>query len=286
MKSFRNQSPPGSSPIKYYKHFSSTYQVESASSSNPTIWRLSLKTGEFVRDTISLVELEGPAGTSYTTRLSEDRFIQKTEQLREYYLRGSAGPIFELYDSVNAILTKRHAENRGLTPDEIEVIASIRRRTFAMWEDELRRRAIATPMTEPTEYYKHRSWTYRVEAPSSRSPTVWRLNLKTGEFVLDDTSVLELDGPAGTSYSTCLSEAEFISRTEALRARHLRGTGPIFTLYESIRPIVEADRRLSEEEVELVRSTRQRTFAMWEDELRRRAAGEPPSFTVESDMLG
>ncbi|HVK20381.1 MAG TPA: hypothetical protein VM677_03375 [Actinokineospora sp.] len=139
-------------------------------------------------------------------------------------------------------------------------------------------------MTEPPEYYWHRSTTYRVESPSSESPAIWRLNLKTGEFVRDNVSLLELEGAPQSSFSSRLSEEKFIQETERRRMRHLRGTGPIFALYKSIEPITSVNRRLTPQEVELIHSTWSQTFSMWEAEQLRRTAGEPPSFTVESDM--
>ncbi|MDO3701067.1 hypothetical protein Q3W71_05160 [Micromonospora sp. C28SCA-DRY-2] len=71
-------------------------------------------------------------------RLTRNEFIQRTEHDRGYYLRGD-GPIFALYETVRAITDAQASERRYPTPEEIALVAGIRRRTFVMFEEQLQR---------------------------------------------------------------------------------------------------------------------------------------------------
>ncbi|MFG2098973.1 hypothetical protein ACGFJ5_00050 [Micromonospora echinaurantiaca] len=74
-----------------------------------------------------------------------------------------------------------------------------------------------------------------------------------------------------------LTRDEFISHTEVDRAYYLRGDGPVFALYETVRAIqdlADAERRpLTEREAALVAGLRRRTFVMFEEQLQQ--AGDP-----------
>ncbi|MET8280231.1 hypothetical protein [Micromonospora sp. NPDC005174] len=73
------------------------------------------------------------------------------------------------------------------------------------------------------------------------------------------------------------SEADFVQEVEAFRAHYLEGDGPIFALYETVRSIEDLaaaeGRHLTPREQALIRGIRQRTFVMFEEQLR--AAGDP-----------
>jgi hypothetical protein len=111
-----------------------------------------------------------------------------------------------------------------------------------------------------------------------------RLNSETGEFELDYAPVVEVLLATSTSDVTVLDRDRFIWTTEEIR-EDLRGDGAVFALYETINAIYEQAARegrksITSEELALIKSIRRRTFKMWEDEAARRAAGEPPTFTV------
>ncbi|MFG1802141.1 hypothetical protein ACGFI4_18450 [Micromonospora carbonacea] len=70
---------------------------------------------------------------------------------------------------------------------------------------------------------------------------------------------------------------DFVQEVEAYRGYYLRGGGPIFALYETVRAIEDvaaAERRaLTTEERALVQGIRRRTFVMFEEQLQRE--GDP-----------
>ncbi|MBN6035618.1 hypothetical protein [Amycolatopsis sp. 195334CR] len=137
--------------------------------------------------------------------------------------------------------------------------------------------------TPPPRYYEYFGRTFKIEwtADGRRG---WLLNLDTGEFDPANGPISKVVGATSDSDICTLTEADFIEETEILRAYTLTGEGPIFELYDTIDALFAQkdaeNRRFTDQERALIRSLRRRTFAMWEDELARRAAGEPPGFSV------
>ncbi|MEV6440697.1 hypothetical protein [Amycolatopsis sp. NPDC051716] len=142
--------------------------------------------------------------------------------------------------------------------------------------------AVRTP-----RFYKYYAQTYRIDSAPNGGLAGTLLDLTTGFFVPDSSHIREvmrattdsnIDGPFG--------EEKFVQETEFERSHYLTGDGPIFALYDTIKGIDDVvrreERRRTPQEVALIQALRKRTFKMWEDEAARRAAGEPPSFTVTS----
>ncbi len=130
----------------YYKYYGSTFVLDTDSEGNWVGHRLNLDTGEFEPDNGPIAEVLLATSTSEITALNRDRFIWRTEQERER-LRGD-GPVFALYDTIKAIYENAAREGRqSITSEERELIRSIRRRTFQMWEEEAARRAAGEPAT-------------------------------------------------------------------------------------------------------------------------------------------
>jgi len=143
--------------------------------------------------------------------------------------------------------------------------------------------AIETP-----SYFVYYNRTYRIDSTPDGGLTGYLLDLETGEFEqtaepIDD--VLFNRKPEIRS----VDEARFIDETEQARSYYLRGDGPVFALYDTINGLYDQakaeGRRISAEEKALIKSLRHKTYQLWEDELARRAAGEPPSFPVKT-ILG
>lgn len=111
------------------------------------------------------------------------------------------------------------------------------------------------------------------------------LNLRSGDFDERNDLIREVLF-ATTEDIHPRSHDDFIVNTEELRAHYLRGDGPIFALYETIAGIHEQreaeNRRFSDQERALIRTLRHRTFQMWTEEFKRRAAGEAPTFQYNS----
>jgi hypothetical protein len=139
-------------------------------------------------------------------------------------------------------------------------------------------------MVDTPSYFKYYGRPFVLDTDSEGNWTGHLLNTATGEFERDDRPVPEVLLATSTSEVAVLTRERFIWRTEQERER-LEGDGPVFALYDTVNAIYEQARRegrksITDEERALVRSIRRRTFAMWEHEMARRAAGEPPTFTV------
>lgn len=140
-------------------------------------------------------------------------------------------------------------------------------------------------MVRTPSYYEYYKSTYVIETDSEGDWIGYRLNTETGEFDLDNRPIPEILFATSTSEVASLDYDDFVWTTEEVRG-DLRGDGPVFALYETINAIYEQAARegrksITREELALIKSIRRRTFKMWEDEAARRAAGEPPTFTVK-----
>ncbi|MGA6162956.1 hypothetical protein [Amycolatopsis magusensis] len=136
---------------------------------------------------------------------------------------------------------------------------------------------------ETPSYFLYFGRTFVIDSTPDGGLAGSLLNWDTGEFEPDHGPIQKVLFATSDSDISALSRERFVQRTERIR-RGLTGDGPIFALYETIDSIhaqaKAENRRITDEELDLIESIQRRTFAMWEDELARRAAGEPPSFTV------
>lgn len=124
---------------QYYKYYNKTYRLDRLPNGNTAGFMLNLATGAFDENNDHIFEVQWENAADVHS-LDEDRFVQETEIERKHYLRGD-GPIFALYDTIQAITDQVRAENRRFAPEERALIVSLRRRTFQMWEEEFARRA-------------------------------------------------------------------------------------------------------------------------------------------------
>ncbi|MDG4808009.1 hypothetical protein O7634_14730 [Micromonospora sp. WMMD1120] len=127
----------------------------------------------------------------------------------------------------------------------------------------------------PSYYLYYQSPVKIVETPEGGA-RVWRVSIDSGGWHEKNDIFVEITlGVGGDIFSR--SAEDFVQEVEAFRAFHLKGEGPIFALYETVRGIEsQADaegRRETPREQALIRGIRQRTFVMFEEELR--AAGDP-----------
>ncbi|MGC7093259.1 hypothetical protein ACPZ19_01210 [Amycolatopsis lurida] len=137
---------------------------------------------------------------------------------------------------------------------------------------------------ETPSYFLYFGRTFVIDSTPDGGLAGSLLNWDTGEFEPNHEPIEKVLFATSDSDISALSRERFIERTERIRADHLTGDGPIFALYDVIHAMHDQrraeNRRLTDEEMALIDSLRRRTFGMWEEELARRAAGEPPSFTV------
>ena len=108
-------------------------------------WRVAIDTGAWQEKNDLFNEIVFDIGGDVFRRTPED-FVQEVERFRAHYLEGE-GPIFALYETVQAVRDVAKAEDRHLTPKEQALIRGIRQRTFVMFEEQLR--AAGDPGADP-----------------------------------------------------------------------------------------------------------------------------------------
>ncbi|MFC3504558.1 hypothetical protein ACFOOK_26820 [Micromonospora krabiensis] len=127
---------PGLQIPAYFSYLKSPVKLVSAPDGGVHAWRLSRKTGGW-ESVDHLIDDIAFAVGGEVTRLTADRFVQLTEHDRARYLQGE-GAIFALYETISAVESTAAEERRPLTIEERALIAGLRRRTFAMFEEQLR----------------------------------------------------------------------------------------------------------------------------------------------------
>ncbi|MFJ7211122.1 hypothetical protein [Amycolatopsis sp. NPDC098790] len=122
----------------YFEYYAHTYVVDSTPDGGLTGRILNWQTGAFEErpDHVPDVLLGHEAEI---VKLTRERFVIRTEEERHHYLRGD-GPIFALYQTIDAIWAATEEDSRRITKEERALIDSLYRRTFKMWEDEFARR--------------------------------------------------------------------------------------------------------------------------------------------------
>ena len=129
----------------YFEYYAHTYVVESTPDGGLTGRILNWKTGAFEEKPEHVTDVLFDHSPDIRS-LDRERFVRRTEEERHNYLRGD-GPIFALYQTIDAIWAAVEEENRKITKEERALIDSLYRRTFKMWEDEFARRDAGEPPT-------------------------------------------------------------------------------------------------------------------------------------------
>ncbi|SCG41093.1 hypothetical protein [Micromonospora inositola] len=134
----------------------------------------------------------------------------------------------------------------------------------------------ALPGLELPAYFSYYEAPVKMVSTPDGGLAAWRLNRESGGWKPANDIVGEILLAIGGDISV-LTPDRFVQRTEFERAVYLKGEGPIFALYETVRAIedtAEAEcRDLTTQEQALIRGIRRRTFVMFEEELQR--AGDP-----------
>ncbi|GGL90056.1 hypothetical protein [Micromonospora yangpuensis] len=128
---------PGLVLPAYFSYFKRPLKVGAGPDGGLTAWRLSVDSGgwEAADDLVADVLL---AVGGEVSSLNPDDFVQLTERTRARYLQGD-GPIFALYETIDAIISVAAGESRQLTDRESELVRGIRRKTFVLFEEQLQR---------------------------------------------------------------------------------------------------------------------------------------------------
>ncbi|MFI6064723.1 hypothetical protein ACIA47_05570 [Micromonospora sp. NPDC051227] len=127
----------------------------------------------------------------------------------------------------------------------------------------------------PSYYLYYQSPVKIVETPDGGA-RVWRVAIDTGAWQEKNDLFNEIVFDIGGDVFRRTPE-DFVQEVERFRAHYLEGGGPIFALYETVQTVRDVakaeDRHLTPKEQALIRGIRQRTFVMFEEQLR--AAGDP-----------
>jgi hypothetical protein len=101
-------------------------------------WKLNWDTGGWDPADDIANEVIGAVGGEISP-IGREQFIDLTESNRGRLLRGE-GPVYALYETVEALLGDVREGRRTLTDDEKALVKGVRRRTYAMFEADLARR--------------------------------------------------------------------------------------------------------------------------------------------------
>lgn len=135
-------------------------------------------------------------------------------------------------------------------------------------------------------YFDYEDNTFKVVQTAAGNLRGYLLNTHTGKFQITNSLLNRVLYSGLGENTTEISKEEFIELTEELRASHLQGDGPIFSIYETIDNWFDQRDSLSEPEWrnkrDFITELRHRTYHLWEEEFERQAAGAPPSFAYQS----
>ncbi|MGQ5260221.1 hypothetical protein ACTWLT_05635 [Micromonospora sp. ZYX-F-536] len=136
---------PGLVLPSYYLYYQSPVKIVETPDGGARVWRVLIDTGGWQEKNDLFVEITLGVGGEIFRRTAED-FVQEVEAFRAHYLTGD-GPIFALYETVRSLQDLADAEGRHLTTKERALVRGIRRRTFVMFEEQLR--AAGDPGADP-----------------------------------------------------------------------------------------------------------------------------------------
>ncbi|SCL35351.1 hypothetical protein GA0074692_4070 [Micromonospora pallida] len=127
---------PGLRLPSYFRYYASPVKLVEMPGGGVTAWRVSIDTGGWESADDLIEEILFAVGGEIFS-LSSDDFVQEVERYRARYLNGD-GPIFALYETVKAIVEAERSERRYLTDRERALVRGIRRKTFVMFEEQLK----------------------------------------------------------------------------------------------------------------------------------------------------
>lgn len=119
---------------KYYSYFNRPLRIERSPDGRGVGLILDESSGEFVPAESGVVGKAVAASRSTDIwGVTLDDFIFDTETIRARSVSGE-GPVFALYQVTNGLWDTATREGRPVTEEELVLIESIYRRTFALWE--------------------------------------------------------------------------------------------------------------------------------------------------------
>ncbi|WDZ86977.1 hypothetical protein [Micromonospora cathayae] len=121
----------------YYRYYGTPVKLVETPEGGIRGWKVSMDHGGWEKANGIIDEILFARGGEIYSH-SPEEFVQVVEGYRAHYLTGE-GPIFALYETVNAIAAAEERERRYLTAKEIALLDGIRRKTFVMFEEQLQR---------------------------------------------------------------------------------------------------------------------------------------------------
>ncbi|SCE79112.1 hypothetical protein GA0070618_0957 [Micromonospora echinospora] len=137
---------PGLRLPSYFRYYASPVKLVEVPGGGVRAWRVSIDTGGWEPANNLIDEILFAVGGEVFP-LSAADFVQEVERYRARYLTGDS-PIFALYETVKAITDAERQERRYLSPHERALVNGIRRKTFVMFEEQLRQQG--DPGADPT----------------------------------------------------------------------------------------------------------------------------------------
>jgi hypothetical protein len=131
---------------RYFTYYESPVKLVETPGGGVAGWRLSWDTGGW-EPANNLIDTLLFIGGDEIEEVTPAEFVQQTEHDRGIYLRGD-GPVYALYETARAIEETVRREHRYPTEQEQALIRGIRRKTFVMFEEELRQ--AGDPAADPT----------------------------------------------------------------------------------------------------------------------------------------
>ena len=122
----------------YFEFYNRTFRIEAGPDGREVGYHLSINSGAIEVDGSHIWEARNPR-THEIREVDRSRYVELTEAYRAHFLRGD-GPVFALYATIEGIYEYAKACSRRLSVEEGALIRTIRRRTFALWEEEFARR--------------------------------------------------------------------------------------------------------------------------------------------------
>ncbi|MFC9254361.1 hypothetical protein [Amycolatopsis thailandensis] len=127
----------------FFRYHGLTYRVDGTPEGGLTGHLLNLRTGRIDEDASHVHEVLFAMGGDIAV-LDEAGYVELTEIKRSRALHGD-GPIFALYETVQAVYDKATEESRRLGPEEHAMLRSLWTRTFGLWAQEFARRDAGQP---------------------------------------------------------------------------------------------------------------------------------------------
>jgi hypothetical protein len=129
---------------RYFDYKDNTFKVVQTSTGNLRGYLLNFYTGEFqITNSLLSKVLRSGLGDDIT-EISEEEFVELTEETRAFHLRGD-GPIFAIYETIDNWFDQRDSLSEAEWRNKRDFISELRRRTFHLWEEEFAHREAGIP---------------------------------------------------------------------------------------------------------------------------------------------